>query len=115
MKILRPFRAKNLRRAVLALTITTLSASTYAQLRLPTLNLPLPTPALPFGGDLLRDTGNRLGRIGDLPDLRALRLETVGTLLRRHRHVLAASRRCGAKSWPGRPARPAWPPPPRPD
>ncbi len=93
MKILRPFRAKHLPRAVLALTIAAVSANAGAQLRLPTLNLPLPTPALPFGGELLRETGNRLGRIRDLPDLRALRIETVGTLLRRHRDVLEADPR----------------------
>ena len=93
MKTLRPFRAKILPQAVLALTLATGVASAHAQLRLPSINLPLPTPGLPGAGSLLGDTGERLGRLRDLPDLREFRLGQVKSMLRKHRDVLEADPR----------------------
>ena len=93
MKTLRPFRAKNLLRPVLALTIGLGAAHAHAQLRLPSINLPLPTLGVPFPGALLGETGDRLGRIRDLPDLRAVRLGQVKNLLRQHRDLLEADPR----------------------
>lgn len=93
MKIFTAFRAKNLVHSVLALTFAVGGAGAHAQLRLPAVNLPLHTPSLPLGGELLRDADSRLGRIRDLPDVRALRLDYVKNLLRRHRDVLEADPR----------------------
>ena len=93
MKTLRPFRAKNLLRPVLALTIVLGAANADAQLRLPSINLPLPTVGLPSAGSLLGDTGERLGRLRELPDLREFRLGQVKNLLRKHRDVLEADPR----------------------
>lgn len=96
MKTLRPFRAHRLARAVLALTIATAAGSAQAQLRLPSINLPSSQGGLPLGGDLLRNTGERLlsGRdLRELPDVRAVRLGQVNRLLRQHRDVLEADPR----------------------
>ncbi len=93
MKTKTPFRAKSLVRSVLALTLVASSATAYAQLRLPALNLPLPQAGLPLGGELLRDTGSTLGRLRELPDLRDVRLGQVKSLLRQHRKDLEADPR----------------------
>lgn len=93
MKTFRAFRAKSLQQAVLALTLATSTTMAEAQLGLPSLNLPVQTRGLPLGGDLLRDADSRLGRIRDLPDVRALRLRQVKSLLRQHRDVLEADPR----------------------
>ena len=93
MKTLSHFRAQSLLQLMLALTLAASSSSASAQLRLPTLNLPMASPGLPLGSPLLRDADERLGRIRDLPSVRALRLEQVTTLLRQHRDVLEADPR----------------------
>jgi hypothetical protein len=93
MKTFSPSRATTLLQAVLALTIAATGNTAHAQLRLPSVNLPLQSPSLPFGGELLRETGSRLDRIGELPELRQLRLGTVNKLLRRHRDALEADPR----------------------
>ena len=82
MKTFRAFRAKSLQQAVLALTLAASTTMAEAQLGLPSLNLPVQTRGLPLGGDLLHDADSRLGRIRDLPDVRALRLMQVKSLLR---------------------------------
>lgn len=85
-------RPSTLRRACATLILLLGSASAHAQLRLPSLNLPLPQ-GLPLNNDVLRDrVGNLLDR-SPLPDLRALRLDQVGRLLRQHRAVLEADPR----------------------
>jgi hypothetical protein len=81
-----------LRRAVALLVFLLGSASAHAQLRLPSLNLPLPQ-GLPIDNHLVRD---RVGALLDrtaLPDLRELRLSEVSRLLRQHRRVLEADPR----------------------
>lgn len=96
MKTLSPFRAHRLLLAVLALTIIGAAGSANAQLRLPSINLPTTQGGLPIGGDLLRDSGNRLlaGRdLRELPDLRGVRLGQVKRLLRQHRDMLEADPR----------------------
>jgi subtilisin family serine protease len=68
------------------------SAGAQAQLRMPSLNLPLPQ-GLPLDTNGVRD---RVGGLLDrtpLPDLRELRLDQVGRLLRQHRGVLEADPR----------------------
>lgn len=89
MKTLRTCRANSALPAVLALTLFAACTSASAQLRLPSLNLPAPQ----LGGDLLREPGALLRPLRELPDLRALRLERVGGLLRRHRDLLEADPR----------------------
>ena len=93
MKTKSPFRAKSPMLAVLALTLAACTGSACAQLRLPSLNLPIQQPALPLGGDLLRDAGSALGRVRELPDLRDVRLGQVKSLLRQHRRELEADPR----------------------
>jgi hypothetical protein len=66
-----------------------LSAGASAQLRLPGLNLPQGPGAL----DILRRPAERLVDRVELPDLRDLRLEQAGQLLRRHPHLLEADPR----------------------
>jgi subtilisin family serine protease len=60
-----------------------------AQLRLPSLGLPSSLGSL----DSLRRPAQQLAERIDLPDLRALRLDTVGKLLREHPDVLEADPR----------------------
>jgi hypothetical protein len=73
---------------ILLLTLA-LSGSASAQLRLPSLGLPSGLGAL----DSLRHPAQQLVDRADLPDLRALRLDQAGALLRRHPDVLEADPR----------------------
>ena len=73
---------------VLLLTLA-LSGSASAQLHLPSLRLPSGPGAL----DSLRRPAQQLVDRVDLPDLRALRLDQAGALLRRHPDVLEADPR----------------------
>jgi hypothetical protein len=85
-------RHSTLRRACVLLALLLGSASAHAQLRLPSLNLPLPQ-GLPLNDHLVRDrVGDLLDRTA-LPKLRELRLDQVGRLLRQHRGVLEADPR----------------------
>lgn len=82
MKLNHPFRAAS---AALALTIAASATPAHAQLRLPTLNLPLPDRIGALDATRLRD---RLLDSADSLPLRELRLGQVGQLLRRHGDVL---------------------------
>ena len=93
MKPSNPLRARRLSTFVLALTFATVSISAHAQLRLPSINWPVPERIGQLGNDLLADPVNRLGKVRELPSLRELRLDQVNALLRRHREVLAADPR----------------------
>ena len=80
-------------RPMLALTLAAGGGAAHAQLRLPSINLP---GAPSIGGLDIERLGARGAALVDtraLPDLRALRLDQVGTLLRRHRDVLEADPR----------------------
>jgi hypothetical protein len=93
---MKPNKSLRVRRAsllVLALTLATGTDSAYAQLRLPSVQLPVPQGIGTLAGDTLRDTGSRLGALRELPVLRDVRLEQVGMLLRKHRDVLEADPR----------------------
>ncbi len=95
MKIFSPFRASLARQAVLALTLALSCSGAQAQLRLPSVSVPGSPLGLPAGG-LLRENAERLlaaRDLRDLPDLRAVRLERLNDLLRRHRDVLEADPR----------------------
>jgi len=95
MKTFSPIRAHRLRRIVLALTLFASAASAQAQLRLPSINLPIPQ-AGPLAGELLRDGSERLLSARDLrelPDVRGVRLARLNNLLRQHRDVLEADPR----------------------
>lgn len=93
MKPFSPIRARRLPAATLALTLIAGTGSAHAQLRLPSLNLPLPQGIGTLGSDPLREPGSRIGALRELPVLRELRLEQAGKLLRRHRDVLEADPR----------------------
>ncbi len=93
MKPFSPIRARRLTSAVLALTLIAGSGSAQAQLRLPSLNLPLPQGIGTLGGDVLRDPASRLGAVRELPVLRDVRLDQLKKLLREHRDVLEADPR----------------------
>ena len=80
-------------RAVLALAVLAGPACAHAQLRLPSINLPLPQRIGPLDSDRIDASGDRLLGSTDLLKLRSLRLEQVGALLRRHRDVLEADPR----------------------
>ncbi|WLI91825.1 S8 family serine peptidase [Massilia sp. R2A-15] len=69
------------------LALAAASAGAQAQLRLPSVGL----PQLPRIGGL--DSDRLTAPLRELPDVRALRLEEVGRLLRRHRDVLEADPR----------------------
>jgi subtilisin family serine protease len=77
---------------LLALTIAFSGTSAHAQLRVPSLNLPLPQRIGALDSGLLRQPQRLLdeARLGDLTGLRG---ELVGQLLRRHRDVLVADPR----------------------
>jgi hypothetical protein len=93
MKLSHTLSRRPFRRALLALTIIAAPACAHAQLRLPSVNLPV-TPGI--GGidiDRLGTAGGRLLGGSDVLDLRALRLNQAGALLRRHRDVLEADPR----------------------
>ena len=83
-------------RSMLVLTLAASADSVHAQLRLPSFNLP---SASSIGGlDLDRADQRATARVRaralpDVPDLRALRLNQVSELLRRHRDVLEADPR----------------------
>jgi hypothetical protein len=68
-------------------------AFAHAQLRLPSVNLPLGQQLGPLDPDRLEASGKRLLAKSELPELRSLRLDQVGALLRRHRDVLEADPR----------------------
>jgi hypothetical protein len=93
MKPFSPIRARRPLLAVLALTIATSAGSASAQLRLPSINLPVPQPIGTLGNDTLRASGERLRALRELPVVRDLRVEQVGKLLRQHRDVLEADPR----------------------
>lgn len=93
MKPIRPFRLVNAARAALALALTLSAAGAEAQLRLPDLNLPLPQRIGPLDTDSLRRPGERLLATADNINLRELRLDQVGKLLRQHRDLLEADPR----------------------
>lgn len=93
MKPISPIRLRRPRLLVLALTFAASAGSAHAQLRLPSVNLPVPQGVGTLAGDALRETGSRLGSVRELPVLRDVRLEQVATLLRRHRDVLEADPR----------------------
>jgi hypothetical protein len=80
-------------RTVLALTLAASTAAAQAQLRLPSVSVPLPQRIAPLDTEVLRNTGERLLHTGNLPVLRDLRLDQVGRLLRQHRDVLEADPR----------------------
>lgn len=95
MKTFSPIRARRLRQMVLVLTFFGSAASAHAQLRLPSINLPIPQ-AGPLANDLLRDPAERLLSARDLrelPDVRGVRLARLNNLLRQHRDVLEADPR----------------------
>ena len=74
-------------RHLLVLTLAAASGGAQAQLRLPSINL----PQVPRIGGL--DSERLIAPLRELPDVRSLRLEQVGRLLRRHRDVLEADPR----------------------
>lgn len=87
----RPFRAQRLFRSVLVLTFALVTTYAQAQLRLPSLNLPLAGRLGPLDSERLRAQSERLLGRADLPplqDLRGWRLGQVEQLLRRHPTVL---------------------------
>lgn len=90
MKLNYPFRAAS---AALALTLALGSTGASAQLRVPSLNLPLPERLGPLDGSALRSRGERLLGSADLIRLDELRLAQLDRLLRRHRDVLEADPR----------------------
>jgi subtilisin family serine protease len=75
-----------MRNILLLLGALALAGAASAQLRLPSVNLPSGLGPL----DSLRVPAQRLVERIDLPDLRTLRQDTVGQLLRRHPDVLEA-------------------------
>ncbi|GAB3462544.1 S8 family serine peptidase [Massilia terrae] len=78
-----------MRKLLLLLAALAAAGGAAAQLRLPSLNLPQGLGAL----DELRRPAQQLVDRVDLPDLRTLRLDQVGQLLRRHPDVLEADPR----------------------
>lgn len=95
MKTFSPIRAHRLRQMVLVLTLFASASSAHAQLRLPSINLPIPQ-AGPVANELLRDRPERLLAARDLrelPDVRGLRLARLNDLLGKHRDVLEADPR----------------------
>lgn len=90
MKLNYPFRAAS---AALALTLALGGTSAQAQLRVPSLNLPLPDRIGPLDTAQLRSRGERLLGAGELINLGELRLGQVERLLRQHRDVLEADPR----------------------
>lgn len=83
-------------RLVLALACTLAAGAAEAQLRLPQVQLPqLPQVPLRDGldGNVLREPGRRLLQRPEAIDLRALRLDQIGDLLKRHRDALEADPR----------------------
>jgi hypothetical protein len=75
--------------AALALACTLCGSAAHAQLRLPPLQMPQLQDRLdPLNSGLARDAGRRLLDRADAGDLRALRLDQIGGLLKRHRDVL---------------------------
>ncbi|SFU73874.1 S8 family serine peptidase [Pseudoduganella namucuonensis] len=79
--------ARPLRR-ILLLGAVVGAAPAQAQLRLPSLNLPLPQSLGVIDTETLRDRGTRLLASADVRALGELRLLQVGDLLRQHRDVL---------------------------
>jgi subtilisin family serine protease len=90
MKQIPTFRAAF---AVLTLAQLLAPQDAFAQLRLPSLGLPLPERLGPLETDGLRQRGERLLGAADRLDLRELRLGQVSALLRRHSDVLEADPR----------------------
>jgi hypothetical protein len=88
MKLPRPSRPVRIVRLVLALTLCLGPAASHAQLRLHSLNLPLPQRIGALDTDTLRGPADRLLGAGELVKLRELRLSQVDRLLREHRDVL---------------------------
>lgn len=87
---IRPILIRHGLRLILTLASALGAAGAHAQLHLPQLQLPqLPGRLLPPNSGLLDDSRRLLDR-RDVADLRALRLELVASLIRRHRGVLEA-------------------------
>lgn len=85
----RPYtRLAHLLRPILLLSALLGAAPAQAQLRLPSLNLPLPQPLGQVDTETLRDRGTRLLASVDARALGELRQLQVGELLRRHRDAL---------------------------
>ncbi|MEV4783747.1 S8 family serine peptidase [Burkholderia sp. LMU1-1-1.1] len=83
-------------RLVVALACSLAAGTAGAQLRLPQVQLPqLPQVPLQDGLDanVVREPGRRLLQRVDVVDLRALRLNQIGDLLKRHRDALEADPR----------------------
>jgi hypothetical protein len=78
---------------MLALTLVAGAGSAHAQLRLPSINLPGAPSIGGLDAERLGQRGAALINERALPDLRALRLDQVGKLLRQHRDVLEADPR----------------------
>jgi hypothetical protein len=79
-----------LARAAAALSLLCGAAAAHAQLRLPSLNLPLPERVGPLDTRLVREPAERLLDRRALPDLLTERLDQVGRLLRQHPDALEA-------------------------
>lgn len=92
MKPLSQFRAARLARVVLALTIIASAGTAYAQLRLPSINLPGASIG-PIGADLLREPLSRLPAVRELPSVMDVRAGQVRRLLRQYSDVLEADPR----------------------
>ena len=88
MKPLCPSRAPRRSAKLLVLTFALACGSAHAQLRLPSVSLPVPQAIPQLGNELLRDPVNRLGMVRELPVLRDVRIGQVEKLLRQHRDVL---------------------------
>jgi hypothetical protein len=83
-------------RLLVALASSLAAGGAGAQLRLPQAQLPqLPQLPLQDGldGNVMREPGRRLLQRADVPDLRLLRLNQIGDLLKRHRDALEADPR----------------------
>jgi hypothetical protein len=95
MKTFSQCRASRLRRVVLALTLIASATGAQAQLRVPSVNLPLPQVGN-ISNNVLRDPVNGLlsqRDLRELADVRGLRLELINRRLRQHRDQLEADPR----------------------
>ena len=92
----RPLLTVRRLRLLVALACSLAAGGAGAQLRLPQVQLPqLPQVPLHDGldGNVLREPGRRLLQRADVLDLRALRLNQIAGLLKRHRDALEADPR----------------------
>lgn len=92
----RPLLTVRRLRLLIVLACSLAAGAAGAQLRLPQVQLPqLPQIPLQEGldGNVVREPGRRLLQRADVVDLRALRLNQIGDLLKRHRETLEADPR----------------------